>query len=125
MTDEERRQLADAVRTARQARGLTAREVARRAGVDVGTVTLLERCKIRQPRVENVRAIAEVVGLPLADVYSMLHWLPSDELPSLRPYMRAKYRDLPEDALAEVESFVEQLSRRHSTRGPVDHEDEI
>jgi cytochrome c553 len=83
----------------------------------------LERQKIAQPRIESVRAIAQVVGIPLADVYAMLHWLPAEELPTLRPYMRAKYAELSDDELASVEAFVAQLTERHG-HGPRDHEDE-
>src|SRR4051794_9115483 len=118
MTDDERQRLAETFRLARQSRGLTAREVARRAGVDVGVLTKLERCEIGQPRVENIRAIGEALGIPLADIYAMLHWLPSAELPSLRPYMRAKYRELSDDAVAEVEQFIDQLAAKHRRHGP-------
>src|SRR5690348_8727429 len=117
MTDDEREQLAETIRKARQKRGFTAREVARRAGVDVGVVTKLERCEIGQPRVENVRAIAVVLGIPLADVYAMLHWLPATELPTLRPYMRAKYTNLTEADVAEVERFISGLTQKQRT-GP-------
>jgi transcriptional regulator with XRE-family HTH domain len=123
MTDEERLQLAELLSATRVSKGLTAREVARRAGVDVGTVSLLERCKIAQPRVESVRAIAQVLGIPLADIYTMVHWLPRTELPSLKPYMRAKYGDLPDEAVEEVERFVTKLAEKHN-RGPIDNEDE-
>lgn len=122
MTDDERNQLAELLRVERARRDLSAREVARRAGVDTGTVRLLERGRIDQPRIETVRAIAQVVGVPLADLYALLHWLP-DGLPALRPYMRAKYAELPDSAVAEVEQFVEQLSRKYG-HGPVDDEDE-
>jgi transcriptional regulator with XRE-family HTH domain len=123
MTDDEREELAETVRQARQARGFTAREVARRAGVDVGVVTKLERCEIGQPRVENVRAIAVVLGIPLADIYARMHWLPATELPTLRPYMRAKYTNLTDADLAEVERFISELTQKQGT-GPVDNEDE-
>lgn len=123
MTDDERTQLAGTIRSARQERGLTAREVARRAGVDVGVITKLERQEIGQPRVENVRAIAAVLGIPLGDIYAMLHWLPREELPTLRPYMRAKYAELPDTAVTEIEQLVDNLTRRYGT-GPRDHEDE-
>jgi transcriptional regulator with XRE-family HTH domain len=123
MTNEERQQLAGMLRQAREQLGFTAREVGRRAGVDVGVITKLERCEIGQPRVENVRAIAQALHLPLADIYAMLHWLPSEELPALRPYMRAKYGDLTDADVAEVERFIDALEQRHGT-GPIGNEDE-
>jgi transcriptional regulator with XRE-family HTH domain len=122
MNDEDRRQLAETLRVARAKKDLTAREVARRAGVDVGTVRLLERERIMQPRIDSVRAIAQVVGIPLADVYAILHWLP-EELPSFRPYMRSKYSELPDEAVAEVEQYLARVAKRHGI-GPIDGEDE-
>lgn len=123
MTDEERNQLAELLRVSRARKDLSAREVARRAGVDEATVRLLERSRIRHPRVDTVRAIAHVLGIPIADIYALVHWLPEDELPSFRPYMRAKYAELPDNAVAEIEQLVDDLTRRYGT-GPDDHEDE-
>jgi transcriptional regulator with XRE-family HTH domain len=123
MTDEERDELAELLRMSRARVDLTAREVARRAGVDEATVRLLERSRIKHPRVDTVRSIAEVLGIPLADIYALVHWLPEDELPSLRPYMRAKYAALPETAVQEVERLVKELTHRYGT-GPMEREDE-
>jgi transcriptional regulator with XRE-family HTH domain len=108
----------------RRSLGLSAREVARRADIDVGVVIRLERAENPRPRLENLRAIGEVLGIPTADLYTAADALPAGQLPSLRPYMRTKYRQLPDDALAEVESFIEELSRKYGGRGPIDHEDE-
>jgi transcriptional regulator with XRE-family HTH domain len=123
MTDEERDELAELFRVARARKDLSAREVARRAGVDNATVRLLERSRIREPRVQTVRAIGDVLGIPATDIYALVHWLPEAELPSLRPYMRAKYADLPEAAVSEVEQLISDLTTKHGT-GPRDHEDE-
>ncbi|MGI8761963.1 MAG: helix-turn-helix domain-containing protein [Jatrophihabitantaceae bacterium] len=116
-------ELAAILQKRREQLGLSAREVARRAGIDVGAVIRLENATKQQPRLETLKALGEVLGIPTADLYVAVDALPAGELPSLRPYMRAKYRDLPDEALAEVESFIDQLGRRHS-RGPRDNEDE-
>lgn len=124
MTPDEARHLADLLRSHRLAQGLAAREVARRAGVDVGTVTRLEQGQILSPRAENLRAIGEVLHIPAADLFAVAAWLPKDELPSFRPYLRSKYRDLPPEAIAEIEAVFERIARDYGARGPVDHEDE-
>jgi|SRR5579875_1921014 len=123
MTDEERHQLAELLRVGRARKDLSAREVARRAGVDEATVRLLERSRIKHPRVDTVRAIAQVLGIPIADIYALLHWLPEGELPSLRPYMRAKYATLPDTAVDEIEQLVAELTHKYGT-GPANREDE-
>jgi transcriptional regulator with XRE-family HTH domain len=124
MTPERLDQLAKLLSSRRQSLGLSAREVARRADIDVGVVIRLERAENPRPRLENLKAIGEVLGIPAADLYTAADAMPAGQLPSLRPYMRAKFRDLPDDAVAEVESFIEQLARKHGGRGPIDHEDE-
>lgn len=124
MASEQLRELAALLTERRTALHLSAREVARRAGVDVGVVIRLERADNPRPRLENLKAIGEVLGIPAADLYAAADALPMGQLPSLRPYMRAKYRDLPDEALAEVEAFIAELSAKHDVRGPAEHEDE-
>lgn len=124
MTPEKAQQLADLLRTHRIAAGLSAHEVARQAGVNVATVTRLELAQIPSPRAENLRAIGEVLHIPAADLFAVAAWLPKGELPTFRPYLRSKYRELPEEAVAEIEAVFERLARDYGSRGPVDGEDE-
>ena len=70
-----------------------------------------------------MRSITQVLNLPLADIYTTINWLPEDALPSLRPYMRAKYAELSEADLAEIERFVNVVSNRNR-KGPARGEDE-
>ena len=123
MNETERTALARAIRDRRQEMELSARELARRAGVDNATIVLLEQGKIPLPRVDTVRSIPQVLNLPLADIYTTINWLPEDALPSLRPYMRAKYAELSEADLAEIERFVNVVSNRNR-KGPARGEDE-
>jgi transcriptional regulator with XRE-family HTH domain len=123
MTNAERQALADLLRNRRQELGLSSAELARRAGVDKGLLTLLDRKKIAQPRIDTIRALAGALEMPLADLYAATNWLPEDALPSLRPYMRAKYDNLPDEAVAEVERVIARLSRRYG-HGPKTGEDE-
>lgn len=124
MTPEQARHLAELLRSRRRAQGLTAREVARRAGVDVGTVTRLEQGQILSPRAENLRAIGEVLAIPAADLFAVAAWLPRKELPTFRPYLRSKYRELPPEAIAEIEEAFERIARDYGARGPQGREDE-
>jgi transcriptional regulator with XRE-family HTH domain len=123
MTKAERQALANILRGQRIGAGLSASGLARQAGVDKATVTLLEQCKITHPRVETVRSLADVLGIPLADIYSAVNWLPEDTLPSLRPYMRAKYGALTEAELSEIERFINVVNGRNG--GPRRGEDEV
>lgn len=124
MKPEEIHELATILRTRRETLNLTVREVARRAEIDVSVISRLERGQNPRPRMETLRAIGEVLGIPTADLYTTAAALPAGQLPSLRPYMRAKYRDLPDEAVAEVEQFIDELAAKHRTGGPRSHEDE-
>lgn len=124
MTPEDAHELAELLRIARQAAGLSAHEVARRAGVNVGTVTRIELGQIASPRPESLRAIGDVLGIPAADLFATTDWLPSEELPTFKPYLRAKYGDLPPEAVAELETRFQQIAEQYGTEGPKDGEDE-
>lgn len=123
MTEDERQALADLLRSRRQELGISASELARRAGIDKGLLTLLDQRKIAQPRVDTIRALAAALDIPLADLYAATNWLPEGSLPSLRPYMRAKYDNLPDEAVAEVERMVDRLTKKYG-HGPKTGEDE-
>jgi transcriptional regulator with XRE-family HTH domain len=124
MTPEEAKQLGAMLRAKREDSGLTAREVARRAGVDVGTVTRIEQGQILAPRPENLTALGEVLQIPAADLFATADWLPKNELPTLTPYLRAKYKELPQEAVDEMEQFFARLAKKHGVQGPEGGEDE-
>lgn len=62
--------------------------------------------------------------MSISDLYVQIGWLPASELPTLAPYMRAKYHDLPEMAIDEVEALIAELRSKHHLTGPADGEDE-
>ena len=124
MTPEEAEALADLLRTKRQQLGLTAREVARQARVDVGTVTRIEAAQILSPRPDSLTAIGQVLGIPAADLFATTEWLPRKELPTFWPYMRAKYKELPNEAVAEMEAYFAELAGKYGLQGPREGEDE-
>jgi transcriptional regulator with XRE-family HTH domain len=110
MTPQEAKRLGRLLRAKREASGLTAREVARRADIDVGTVTRIEQGQILSPRPDSLFAIAD--------------WLPKDQLPTFTPYLRAKYKDFPDEAVAQMETFFARLAKKHGVQGPTGGEDE-
>ena len=111
------------IKRRREHSGLSLSEVARRAGIDKSSLSLLER-GLSRPKPETIRALADVLGASASDLFDAADYLRANELPSLRPYMRAKYHDLPDEAVAEVEAFIGRLQKRHTVRQPVNDEDE-
>lgn len=129
MTPEQTQQLTTILKRKREEAGLSNAEVARRAGVDVGTVWRIEQGMIASPKVESLQAIGEVLGISTSDLFATVGWMPSTELPTIRPYLRSKYRDLPPEAVAEIEAEFDAIAKKHgvsfdTANGPKDGEDE-
>ncbi|AGB22132.1 putative transcriptional regulator [Mycobacterium sp. JS623] len=129
MTPEQTVHLINLLASKRAEAGLSTAEVARRAGVDVGTVWRIEQGQIANPRPESLQVIGEVLGIPASDLFATVGWVPPKELPTMRPYLRTKYRALPADARQEIEAHFNAVARKYGisfnqNEGPVDGEDE-
>jgi transcriptional regulator with XRE-family HTH domain len=70
--------------------------------------------------------IAEALGVPLADMYAIAGYDSPGELPTLKPYLRTKYRRLPAEAADQLEAYAERLAKKHGVdlSGPAPGEDE-
>jgi transcriptional regulator with XRE-family HTH domain len=113
MTPQQTVQLINLLAAKRKETGLSVNEVARRAEVDVGTVWRIEQGRIPTPKAESLKAIGRVLNIPAIDLFAIVGWIPSGELPSFGPYLRAKYPQLPAEASEEIEAQFEAVSRRH------------
>lgn len=119
-------QLATFIAAARKRRGLSASEVARRAGIASGTITRLERGEIEHPHLDNLQSIAEVLDVPVTDMFTAANWIPKGELPSFTPYLKAKYRSLPPEAYKQIADHFDQIITTYGVHleGPKFGEDE-
>lgn len=126
MTSEQIEQLAALLKQKRQDLGLSKSEVARRAGLDVGTISRIEHGLIATPLAGNLKEIARVLQIPVADILTIADLLPEGELPSFKPYLRAKYGALPAGELADLEAAFAKVAKRHGYdgSGPAPGEDE-
>jgi transcriptional regulator with XRE-family HTH domain len=104
--------------------GISMRELARQTGSSISTISVIEAGTNLNPMPDTLKAIAGVLNLSVSDVFVTADLLPPEELPTLKPYLRAKYHDLDEAAIAELERYADQLVKRHGGRGPIDREDE-
>jgi transcriptional regulator with XRE-family HTH domain len=116
--------LADLLRNRREALGLAMREVAARSGCNIATMSALEAGTNRSPQPDTLKAVASVLALPIYDVFVLVDWLPPDELPTLRPYLRSKYRNLTDRQIDSIERYTARLARYHGSSGPANLEDE-
>ena len=113
MTPEQTVQLINSLAKKRAESDLSVNEVARRANVDVGTVWRIEQGKIASPKAESLQAIGKVLGIPAIDLFAVVGWIASDELPSIGPYLRAKYRQLSDEALQEIETHFAEVVHKY------------
>jgi transcriptional regulator with XRE-family HTH domain len=124
LTPIQARNLGRLIRQCREKRGLGIRGLEAASGVNVSSIVSLERGDILTPQPDTLKALAAALDVPVSDLFTVAGWLPAGELPTLKPYLRAKYRQLDEQAITDLERYAEKLAEKHGRSGPVDHEDE-
>lgn len=129
MTPEQSARLGVLLTSKREEAGLSIPEVSRQAGIDRGTLWRIEKGVITNPKAENLQSIGEVLGIPTSDLFATVGWVPPKQLPTIRPYLRTKYRQLPDAAVKEIEGYFDDVARRHgisfdTDHGPQNQEDE-
>lgn len=127
MNPEQAKQLGAYLREARQAAGMSGPALAAAAGIDQATVVRLEQGAFANPTPEKLAAIGKALDLPLADIFTLADYPMPTELPSFTPYLRSKYRDLPDSAVADMERYFEKLAKKHGfdPNGPAPGQDEM
>jgi transcriptional regulator with XRE-family HTH domain len=126
MNENQATTLAELLRSKRADMGLSASETARRAGMTPSTLTRLEQGQIAAPTAASLQALGEVLGVSASDLFATIGWVPEGDLPSMTPYLRSKYRDMPPEAIADIEQHFNKVARAHgiTVNGPADREDE-
>jgi transcriptional regulator with XRE-family HTH domain len=95
------------LRSQRETAELSIRELARLSGVPASYITEIEGGKKTKPSAEILQKLANILEIDTADLFAFIGVTPSQGLPSVGPYLRAKYK-LQGDALREA---TEQLQR--------------
>jgi transcriptional regulator with XRE-family HTH domain len=126
MNPREAKKLGAFVRSARETRSLSQNRLGEAVGVPNTTIMRLERGENLKPRADLLASIADELGINLADIYGLAGYDAPTALPSLRPYLRSKYRQLPAEAGEQLERYAERLAKRHGVdlNGPAPGEDE-
>lgn len=106
-------QLGKWLRERRQAAGMSTHELGERIGARNSTIIRIEQGAFAAPSPDKLARIAEVLGISLADMYGHAGYAVPDDLPDFHAYLPARYRDLPEAAVAELVELFESLMQRH------------
>jgi transcriptional regulator with XRE-family HTH domain len=127
MDQEQAKQLGSWLRQQRQEAGLSTVQLAKQVGTTDGTITRIEQGAFTAPAPDKLARIAEALGLNLADVYAMAEYAVPADLPSFQPYLRRKYRDMPPEAVEDLDKAFQEIIDKHGydPDGPHDGEDEL
>jgi transcriptional regulator with XRE-family HTH domain len=127
MDDKKAKRLGTFLRKSRKAQKLSTHELSRISGLNQATIVRLEQGEFRNPDPDKLRAMAESLDLNLSDVLLMADYPVPAELPSVGPYLRTKYRDLPPEAVDQLQSQIARVLKKHGIepgKGPIVGEDE-
>lgn len=100
------------IRARRQSLGISAVNAAGRAGLDYSYWRRLEAGEYRMPSPLALDDVAKVIGCPSADLYALAGYKPTGELPTFKPYLRAKSH-LPPEAIDQLESYYRFLRAQY------------
>jgi transcriptional regulator with XRE-family HTH domain len=83
--------LAEYLRAAREQAGLSQRQLASRVGIHHSYVAQLESGDWTSPSADVLQRIADVLEIASIDLFAFIGIRPTEGLPELAPYLRAKY----------------------------------
>lgn len=115
MNEPDLKELGRLVRQHRLAAGKSMDEVATAAKVSKATIHRFEQGSIEAPSPQKLQRIAQVLGVEVEDYFALAGYFTSTGLPTLRPYLRAKY-DVPEDVAKEVEDYLTYMQSRQDNK---------
>ena len=126
MEPEQAKRLGQYLREARHTKDYSAFRLGELTQINDATIVRIENGHFRAPAPDKLARIADALDLPLADVFALAEYAAPTELPSFTPYLRTKYRDLPDDAYDQIEKYAARIAKKHGVvlNGPTPGEDE-
>ncbi len=116
--------LGQLIRQHRLEAGITLPELAARIGIHKGSLHRIEAGGVAQPKPELLQRVATALGTEVEDYMALADYAVG--LPSLTPYLRAKYEATPDEA-AQVETYFRFLrrSRNEQISDDTDHDQAV
>ncbi len=126
MDKDQAKRLGALIKAKRAEAGVSLPKLEALTGIDDGLLSRMESGLILTPSPDKLGRIADALKIPLADLYALADYAAPSQLPSMRPYLRTKYRELPEEAAEQLDAYVKRLAKKHGVdlSGPAPGEDE-
>lgn len=114
------------LRTKREELGLSLRDLEDRSGVGNSVIARVESGGINRPDPDKLARLSRALGVSLTEVLAAGEVTSGADLPSLPVYLRSRYGELPEEAIAQMDRYFARLARQHGVdpEGPKPGEDE-
>jgi transcriptional regulator with XRE-family HTH domain len=112
MEEVENKNLGETIKERRLARGWSITDAAKAAGLHRSYWGRLEQGFYTSPSPPYLLQVAQAIDLPVGELYALAGYEQPDELPTFRPYLRAKY-NLPPGAIRELEGYFEFLRNQY------------
>jgi len=100
------------IRQARERAGLSLRNLEAITGISHTMLHRLELDELDNPSAATLRRLADALELDSDDLFALMGYQPRTALPSLTPYLRARYQ-LPPDALAEANEALQGILEKY------------
>lgn len=113
MDERHTKELAEYVTRRRQYLKLSVRGLARRAGLDIATLSRLENGHLRNPRIESFRSLATALEVPFFDLLTVAGFHTPFDLDAATRPIWAKLSALPITATADADAYLESLIEQH------------
>lgn len=101
----------------RARQGLSLETLGNAAGGTRTTIMRLERGEFGRPDPEKLQRIARALDLNAGDLFALAGYRPSDDLPSLDPYLQVMFEDLSAKDRKDIERYVEQKRAKRREGG--------
>jgi len=107
------------IRQERERCGLTLRVLARQIGMHYSYISRVESGDYKQPSPEILQRIAHALGVEYSDLFALTGYRIPEDLPDFVPYLRARYRQLPDDAIRKLDDYFARVKTKYRA-GPDD-----
>src|SRR5579863_4319521 len=108
-TDKKNQTLGAYINQRRVSRSWSLGDVAARSGLHVSYWSKLESGQYESPSPKHLMVIAKTLGVHFEDLYGLAGYDSPERLPSFTPYLRAKYGDLPPEAVDDIKRYFDLL----------------